>query len=242
MNHFINKYKNYLIVLSGLLLGLLAYGFKSALTNRSGGIADDKSESFLDKINVFKSEKTQVPSVLFASEYTVFCEEQNNCLHSVKQVGDFNFEAFYKPINYLSLKELNNNINEDTFNEKKKEYGNMEYFSFKLSAKDNHEELLKYNLSNENEYYQRIEYFSFKAQSDFKLISNTDTVLCSLFHFERTFNLVPHITFILGFPKTVTSKINTLKIMYDDKVFNNGKIILGFDTEEINKIPQPKFN
>ncbi len=122
---------------------------------------------------------------------------------------------------------------------KLEELGDMEYFSFRIKSLTESKELLKVKLNNEGEYYGRIEYFSFAMQNDFKLLDKTDTLDCVLYHFERVYGLASYATFVLGFPKRTNN--SDLKILFNDKVFNNGNIIMTIEQNTLEHLPKLKL-
>jgi hypothetical protein len=176
--------------------------------------------------------------VLKPYQYVEFCEDPGNGLKITKTIGDFSFSAFYKPANYLALRELpaSQDVDPKAFSQKLEEYGDLTYFTFKIENPKAGEELLKVNAASANEYYGRLEYMAFKMQEDFKLLQDKDTLNCNLFHFERVYGLAPSATFVLAFPKINAGK--DVQIWYHDKIFKNGIIIMNIKTEVINNLPK----
>lgn len=177
--------------------------------------------------------------------YVNWVESDDNGLKVSKAIGDFTFTALYKPLEYLALSELRDSITKKAVEDKVSEYEGMQYFTFRISAKDQQKELLKVNIKSDNEYYNRIEYFSFKMQNDLKLIDGKDTLNCILFHFERVYGLAPFATFVVGFPLTKEEEKNMKKktyndktFFYDDRVFGTGHIYMTIKEKNLNQIPE----
>ena len=217
---------------------LLALIYASCNNNHkasAGNTASYKDQGFFEKF--FSPSPPARNMTLAPNDYTAYCENQTNGLIQTKEVGNFLFSAFYKPLNYLAIKEFKttDSINKKLFDASVKEYGDLTYFSFKIQNTSEQGELLKMNISSDNEYYGRLEYMAFKMQQDFKLIQEKDTLNCSLYHFERVYGLAPHATFVLAFPKTNTQK--EMKLWYHDKFFNTGIIMLNFEPEIISNLP-----
>ena len=191
---------------------------------------------------------TEAPSKLGATEYMNWIENVDNGIKVEKKMGEFTFTAMYKPLEYLALIELKkDNISKKELEKYNAEYSDLQYFTFRISAENQKEELLKVGLKSENDYYSRIEYFSFKMQNDLKLIDGKDTLDCALFHFERVYGLAPYATFVIGFPLTkeegtnTSTKKNVFKnktILYDEKVFQLGKIYMTIKEDNLNRIPE----
>lgn len=221
--------KYFIVVIA---LAVISCSDKTA-TGNVGGVEGE--QSVLNKL--FGTNKN---TELDAPEYLAYCENEENGLTQSKQIGDLIYTSFNKPIAYMILKEQSNKgtLSVDSFAKQKAEYGNLDYFSFRISSDTYNDELLKYKLNSESEYAARIEYFSFKMQNDFELVCGKDTVNPALFHFERVFGLAPYATLIMAF-ETNNYK-GSKKIIYNDRVFNNGLIVLDYNETILKQIPKLK--
>ncbi|MDP2387989.1 MAG: hypothetical protein Q8M29_16565 [Bacteroidota bacterium] len=180
-----------------------------------------------------------VPSSLGPKDYINWIEDPGNGLIADKTIGEFTFSAFYKPLDYLALSDLEiDSTLKEELPKKIKEYEGMDYFSFRINSNADQSELLRVGIKEESEYYARLEYFSFKMQNDFKLISGGDTANCVLYHYERVYGLAPHASFVLGFPKNVNSKNTAKQLLFEDKIFNKGNIYITIPKEKLNHIPK----
>src|SRR5256885_770874 len=83
-------------------------------------------------------------------------------------------------------------------------------------------------ISSDEEYSDRVNYCAFKFQNDISLYDGKDSIPCSLFHFERAFDIVPYGKFILGFAKSNHPENAETFIVYD-KIFHKGLIKFTFD-------------
>ncbi len=218
-----------LCLLIVLLLPVCYNAYKSEVLPSSGR---PKTGFFKRLFGSGKAEK----HLLKPAEYMAYCEEESNGLKSSRTIGDFVFSVFYQPVPYLALKELKSTTpDKAAMASKQEEYGPMSYFAFKIENTRWRDELMKLNLKSENEYYARLEYMSFKMQQDFKLIQGSDTLACSLFHFERVYGLAPFATFVMAFPTPAANR--EFKLWYHDKLFNNGIIMMDFESGFINQLP-----
>lgn len=190
---------------------------------------------------------------LAPDEYVKWIENNDNGIKVAKKIGDFTYAALFKPYEYVALTELKkDSINKKNVQQKINECDGLQYFTFRISAENQKEELLKVNLNSEQDYYSRIEYFSFKMQNDLKLIDGKDTLDCALFHFERVFGLAPYATFVLGFPLTreemkitESGKKNSYKnktLLFEDRTFGAGNIYMTIKQENLNRIPELIIN
>lgn len=237
------KTKYIAIGLPVLLVATFLFSFsgnKSAANEDASSSENADSRSFSEKISSFFA--SDAPKELGPAEYTTWCENAENGLVASKTIGDFEYTAFYKPTNYIALKEYNNfaDVNADGLQKKISELGDMEYFNFRIRSLTQSNELLKLNLNNEGEYFNRIEYFSFKMQNDFQLVEGTDTLKCQLYHFERVYGLSNSATIMLGFEKRKHKA--ELSLYFNDKVFNNGNVILNITKRSINNTPKLNLN
>ena len=208
----------------------------------NGDLNKDDKKGFVESLtSLFSSKKEQL--TLNAADYISWCENKENGLIAERQLGNFSFSTFYKTIPYQALKESMSidSLTEKEFNKTVKEYGDMQYFSFRITDIKGNQELLKANLKSESEYYARIEYLSFKMQDNFKLIEGKDTLKCSMYHFERVYGLAPYATFVLGFPRSKDSDVSSKSLVYEDNLFNSGFIYLNIDKEVLTHLPKLKF-
>lgn len=209
----------------------------SCSDGKKASISSDQKLERSGLLEFFTSD-TALADTMDPKQYKRWHESDESHLRQKREMGDFEFTAFYQTNNYLALKEMDkkDTIEKKEFDNKLSEYGSMTYVSYRIENMKQGNDLMKANLSSDNEYYARLEYFSFKMQNDFKLVNGRDTLDCLLYHFERTYSLTPYTTFVLGFPKIEANK--GFKIIYHDKVFNNGIIVTNFDKNIINNIPK----
>jgi hypothetical protein len=188
------------------------------------------------------------PLKLKVLDYMTWIENKQNGLKVEKKIGDFTYTALYKPYEYLALMELKKeNVDKKELYKKMDEYDGLQYYTFRITAENQQQELLKVGISSDADYYSRIEYCSFKMQNDFKLMEGKDTLDCVLFHFERIYGLAPYATFVLGFPlgkneqnnnTTITKSNDDKTILYADQIFGSGNIYMTITKEDLNNVPE----
>ncbi len=201
--------------------------------------------------SVFSTSGTIVQSArnLIPIEYKKEIELPLNGLQVQKTVENFTFSAQYRPYEYIIGTELKKEvITKDELEKGIREINQLQYFTFKINADDAGMELLKVNLKSPGEYNYRVEYCSFQMQNDFQLVDGTDTLNCALYHFERIYGIAPYGTFMLGFPlskKEEASRKNKQSylmqdktLIYDDKVFEMGRIYLKIEAKNLNRLPK----
>lgn len=174
-------------------------------------------------------------SELNPSELVKYVQSAENGLkHQVKS-SELIYTALYKPVDYvICMEEGSEEISKQTADTKRKELEEMQYIDLKIETPEG--EFLQNG--NPEDYSRKINYCSFNMQKDIKLIEGSDTLPCGMFHFERTNDIVPYATFLLGFPVKNRDKDKILVI--NDKLFDKGMIRLIFKSTDIKKTPALK--
>jgi hypothetical protein len=173
---------------------------------------------------------------LETTDYVSWVENESNGLSVTKELDDIKYRLLYKPVDYVVAKELiNNAIKKNEVESRKKELGNMNYFTLRIESKKS-EELMRVNIKSEDEYYHRLEYFMGYMQDDIYLVDGTDTINPSLFHFERNYGLAPFNDFVLGFNKSNRDP-QDLYFIYNDQVLGTGKISIKINKDDISNVP-----
>lgn len=180
--------------------------------------------------------------ILQPYEYIKWVENTDNGLRSEKIIKDYYFRLQYKPADYIVLRELGveKSYKANLFNQRKAELDSFYYFNLDISSADKSQSILSNQLNNNEEYYARLNYFTTFAQQDIKLISNDDTIACALYHFERTYDLSPFNTIVLGFkqPKESNFLKYDLQILFDDQILSIGQINFLIDRKKLKKVPK----
>jgi hypothetical protein len=155
-----------------------------------------------------------------------------------KKIDDFEFTATYKPYSILLMEEydslnMDQKITND-FKSKTVNYNNVHFFNFNIKNGSFKNELIKLNAENNQTYYDRIAYYSFGSKNDAYVVEDMDTLKCGFVNFERTFEANPSVTLSFAFTrKSKSTNYKKLKFVFEDKVFNKGKVIFNFDTEPV---------
>jgi len=175
---------------------------------------------------------------LSPGQYVQWVEAKENGLRKEKVIDDIIYSGQYKPCNYVICEEeRTNSLADSTLKKKTGELNGMQYYNLRIEIKDGHGELLKYGIASADEYKERLNYFAFGMQNDVKLVEGNDTVPCLLFHYERTYDVVPYGTFLLAFPLPKNAATDRTLIFFDHG-FNKGIIKLFYRGVDINNQPQ----
>ena len=183
------------------------------------------------------SQTTRVPQKkLKPSEFVKWVKSSH--LKKTKSIQEIEYSLNYLPTEYLVFNELKTNKVSSTQLESVSEsYNDMEYYELRLRVPTGLE-VAKYKLGSSS-YEDRIKYLSFELQNDIKaVIETSEEVKCVLSHFERTYNVSPYTTILLGFPKDNLAEAKERTIVLEDKIFGNGIIKFHWTKEQINNIPK----
>lgn len=188
--------------------------------------------------NVDTKEFTNVP--VSVNDYLTYVQNPVNGLCISKEIGEITYTLQYKPLEYLViLEKQKDSIGRKELENRMSELKDMQYYTLKIEAKNHQRELLKYKLSSDEQYYERIRYFSFDMQRDLSLKENKDSIPCSLFHFERTYGIVPYASFVLGFLNPFPTDNNgSIYFTFYDQVFDGGKINFKLLKSDIQRVPK----
>ncbi len=133
-------------------------------------------------------------------------------------------ELVFKPAEYHALMEAAGNDHAAEVYEKVlPEHEQSLQFDFRISALNYDTDILKDTLDPRT-YQDRITYFTTQAGQDFTFLINGDSVLTELFHFERTYNVIPYNNFLLGIGTGRAELRTDLILVYHDRQFGLGPV------------------
>lgn len=179
--------------------------------------------------------------MLLPHEYVTWLNDESNGVKVKKNIGDFEFSLLYKTPEYIILQqEKTDAIKSTTMESRKKELEGMQYYTFQVKTGDG-KDILQTGNADENEYASRLEYFLSDAQDDMMLVENGDTIPCTLYHFERNYNLGPLSTIVLGFEKAKTFSSADKTFIYNDRILGTGPVQLTIQEKNIQQIPSIRY-
>jgi len=221
-----------------LILFLFWFAFNSCNENKSMLNSDGQAIAESDILNSKNSTTTKIE--LSPSDYVQWVKNSENGFFKEKTIDDISFTALYKPYEYIvCIEERAEEIQDSVAKKKLSEMEGMQYFDLKFLLNESQGELLKYKLNSAQEYENRVKYFSFNMQNDIKLVEGQDTIPCSLFHFERAYDVAPFATFLLGFNASKNNSKDKTLIVYD-RTFNKGTIKFTFKQNDLQNLPKLK--
>jgi hypothetical protein len=175
-------------------------------------------------------------------EYVRWVENTENGLRIEKEMNGFKFRLQHKPSSYIALREVGfeNADQIMQYYKRKEELDSFYYFNLDIASIDDKGSVLSHNLNTQEEYYARINYFTSFAQSDLKLVCGKDTLPCTLYHFERTYDLSPYNTIVIGFKMLSGKKIyhDDLLLIFDDKILSVGQMRFLIKSNILKNIPK----
>lgn len=181
-------------------------------------------------------------SLLIPSELVRWVQAEANGFRQTKTLDEIDFVLQYKPSAYLVCQELkSDSIPKKLYQEKLKQYTGIHYFELKIRLNNEMNELLKHKIKSSQDYKNRVEYYSFNMCKDLCLVVGSDTIPCTHFHFERSFEASPNSTFLVGFPiNERTRKIDELTFVYRERIFEKGVVKFTFNINKLVNIPKLK--
>jgi len=173
-------------------------------------------------------------SELSVAQYMIWMEDVANNYKIQKQLDDFDYQVQYKTPEYMAIKDIGTEmLTEKTFQKQKNKYDDMYFFDLILSS-GKYPNLLKAG-ANKEVYYSRIRYYTTEVAKDINLISGSDTLNFAMVHFERSYGITPYIKLVLAFEKGAVRN-EKLHLVYNDRVFNTGKVRFDIATPEATPI------
>ena len=150
------------------------------------------------------------------------------------------------PLDYIIAKEFRvENVSKENYVRKFKDLDGFTYFKLKIADKDKNAEAILHRASGEQEVKERLEYLSYGFEENIFIVRNNkkDTLPLSMYHFERTYGVAPHLEFLFSFKSdSVAEKCDKkFEILINDVVFNNSVLTYEFDKQKYVDAPKLKL-
>ncbi len=186
-----------------------------------------------------KSHLVHVTEAVSADEFVSWCSNEENQLSKSKAISEMIYRVNFLPAESMAYTELKTSQYDlETFQKTSESYKSMSYFNFRLQLNNGNGELLKYKVNSPAHYEERIKYVSFYMEKDLYLVQGNDTVYPGIYHFERTYEVVPFITVMLAFDNTKFDKEKEFTIVYNDKLFEKGLVKFTYQNKVLVDVPQ----
>lgn len=179
------------------------------------------------------------------NEYLKYIEDEKNGATVAKVLDDINYSLTYCPEDYIIAKEFKvDKINQKNFNQKKKDLAGHDYFKMRINYKNSNKEVILYNTTNEQDVKERYEYLSYGFEENIFVLRNNkqDTIPPALYHFERTYGIVPYLDLFFTFKKdSLNSKDEKIHVLVNDNLFSNTVLTFEFEKKQLAHLKQLKL-
>jgi hypothetical protein len=172
---------------------------------------------------------TACSSRLEPQDYMAWVENYDNGLHIQRPVGPFVFDLQYKPSLYMLLQQTPQ-ITPAQLKEVSLET-EMQYYTLTLGLADGKGDFLNYQTANYTEQQQKLYYFSYLFQDHIYLEEDGKKLPCLLFHFERSYDLKPSRTFVLGF-ESPSKGLAPAQVVIESPWLNTGPVKLQIEKKD----------
>ncbi len=174
-----------------------------------------------------------------ATEFITWCSNEDNHLSKSKTVSEMQYKVMFLPPESMAYTELKaEEYNLEIFRKVSDSYKDMSYFNFRIQLSDGNGELLKYNLQSAMQYEERIKYVSFNMDKDLYIIQDNAIIYPGLYHFERTFEVVPYLTVMMAFDNKKFDKKREFTLVYNDRLFEKGMIKFNYQNNQLVDVPE----
>ncbi len=177
------------------------------------------------------------------SKYVELFKKRQTKATKIQKLGELSYYATYLPKDYMVLNELRKEqISKEEFDKVSETYGDMSYYLLEVETEDG-QELARHEMVSPGQYEERIKYLSFEMEKDVSLkLKDGTEVPCVLFHYERTYNVSPKNTFLLGFEVPEAQKNQTVQMVVNDRLFNQGFIKFKWQPQDVDQLPKVKLS
>ena len=187
-------------------------------------------------------QKSDPMPLLTPSAFIRWVKDPENALLKTQHAREVTYSATYLPTDYMVCNSLRKEaISFQEMDSLSREFSEVEYYLLRIEVPGT-KSPAHYNLSSVTEYQLRISYLSFDMQNHLTLkTEDGEEVPCEFYVFERSFNMAPYHTFLIGFPKNRLVDSPTRHLIFRDHLFGLGAFSFDWDTTQFNAIPKVKL-
>lgn len=142
-------------------------------------------------------------SSLDQDQYVRWVESYEHGLRVRTTVNDYTLDVQYKPTDYVALQRMDYNDASQSFNVARNAAEKLQYYTLTISTNQPENDLLRQGSLAEKQ--RLLYYFSYELQHAIRLEEGGTKLPCVLYHFERSYDLKPRHTFVLGFERPVAN-------------------------------------
>lgn len=162
-------------------------------------------------------------------------QKENGLKHS-KTVGDYVYTIQIKPAEFAALKELGKDFDVNELNQRINELQGLIYLDLVIARTDG-AEVLKTDLTSEQEYYERVNFLSTFLKNFIRLSMDENSYAPVLYQFERSYGLVPYCTVVMAFEELEIAGSKKINIEFDDKMFSGELVQFSLKKSQILEAP-----
>lgn len=161
--------------------------------------------------------------------------EDNGCLQS-QDLTEYKMTSQFLPSDYMAFKQfhiLEERYNDSSFNAIKEQYDGGIHFILSFDFSN--------NVQNAKEFIDdNIEYLSFFIEKDFLMITNGDSIPCSMANLERSANFSSKINIEMAFTYPISQIGDSIQLLYQGYL-SREPVSMIFHKSKIRKTPKIKF-
>lgn len=177
---------------------------------------------------------------LAPERYAAWLADPENGLVQERTFSEIALSLQYRSPELLALNEVRGDVRRSDFPALVAERQGAHYFNLKLQALRT-SDLLNAGATDPDSYFQRQYYFGSLVQDDLSLIIGSDTLPCSLAHFERTYGAAPYNNLVVSFVDEAKDRhTEDLRLVYEDRAFGLGRVEFIINKEDLSRIPALK--
>ncbi len=174
-------------------------------------------------------------SNLSPKEMITWLEDKENGLIKQEIIDGAKYTVTLHPSQYLEARAI---IENDSFMLANCNDQNCSII-VKMEPTDNQTQFLKLGVVQKEEPFGRINYYMNGFQNDIKILNGDDTLTVENLIYERLYNVSPAQLILFGFK--VKNFNNSIKVIFEDRAINTGKMQFEFSSDVLTSIPRIKI-
>ncbi len=170
-----------------------------------------------------------------SEQYLQYLDKNWEKLTDSREMNGIVYQARFLPNDYRIIERFGREINDQKLQSERQNLSDFQYFQIRLKARTGN--IMEYNTSESENPALRQHYYTHQFTKDLALIDGKDTLYCEAHQFVPNHGISPWISVLAAF-KVSESKTTEKRIVINDHIFHNGKVILKIPASAISQIPQ----
>lgn len=172
------------------------------------------------------------------NEYSQFIRSGNNGLSVSQEINAIKYRLKLLPPDYLALNSpdfpMQSSADKPGFF---KEFDDKMEFIFVIEDPDRNSQRVKSTVFDKARYSSILSYANSELRNDFMLMTERDTLYCSLAHLEAANSVQPLLRLVIGF-QSIHPLDKEFTLVYDDHIFNNGPVKFHYPKRVMEGLPE----